>query len=136
MPFGLSSGRDNSFSGMGLDRADVSGNPALDSDRPLAAQLARYFDVTKASVNAVGTFGTAPRNFLRGMGSFSIDSAIQKELSAARAAATSASRRILQYSEPPQLRPAGDLRQLDLEFRRHQRSGRPRILQIGARLAF
>ena len=33
LPFGLSSGRDNSFSGMNLDRADITGNPALPGGR-------------------------------------------------------------------------------------------------------
>jgi hypothetical protein len=78
LPFGLSSGRDNSFSGIGLDRADITGNPALPSDRPKAERLARYFDTSMVSVNAVGTYGNSPRNFLRGPGLFNIDTAVQK----------------------------------------------------------
>jgi hypothetical protein len=78
LPFGLSSGRDNSFSGIGLDRADITGNPELPSDRPTAERLARYFNTSMVSVNAVGTYGNSPRNFLRGPGVFNIDTAVQK----------------------------------------------------------
>src|SRR5207248_6120736 len=41
LPFSLTSGRDNSFSGIGLDRADISGNPPLGSERPKEARLSR-----------------------------------------------------------------------------------------------
>ena len=78
LPFTLTSGRDNSFTGIGLDRADILGNPSLPSDRPKQERLARYFDTALVRVNAVGTFGTAPRNFLRGMGVFNTDAALQK----------------------------------------------------------
>jgi hypothetical protein len=78
LPFGLASGRDNSFSGIGLDRADSNGNPALPFDRPKAERLTRFFDTSRVSVNAIGTFGNSPRNFLRGMSTFNIDLAAQK----------------------------------------------------------
>jgi hypothetical protein len=78
LPFGLTAGRDNSFSGIGQDRADLLGNPALPSDRPKAERLARYFDASLATFNAVGTYGNAPRNFLRGMRAFNVDAAVQK----------------------------------------------------------
>ena len=78
LPFSLTSGRDNSFTGIGLDRADISGNPPLSSDRPKAERLSRYFDVSKVNFNAPGSFGNSPRNFLRGPGSFNIDAAVAK----------------------------------------------------------
>lgn len=78
LPFGVTSGRDNSFSGIGLDRADLLGNPALPSDRAKDDRLKAYFDPKMVTFNAVGTYGTAPRNFLRGPGTFNIDAALQK----------------------------------------------------------
>ena len=78
LPFSIVSGRDNSFSGIGLDCADLVGDPKLPSDRPTAERLNRYFDPEAVTANAVGTFGNAPRNFLRGMGYFNIDAAVQK----------------------------------------------------------
>jgi hypothetical protein len=78
LPFGISSGRDNSFSGIGLDRADLRGDPKLPSDRPKQEKLAKYFDPSMVTFNAVGTYGTSPRNFLRGPGVFNLDTAVQK----------------------------------------------------------
>jgi hypothetical protein len=78
LPFSLTAGRDNSFSGIGLDRADILGNPALPSDRPKAEKLTRYFDTSRVTFNAIGTYGNSPRNFLRGMRTFNIDAAVQK----------------------------------------------------------
>ncbi|MDQ2901283.1 MAG: hypothetical protein M3Y07_16015 [Acidobacteriota bacterium] len=78
LPFSIVSGRDNSFSGIGLDRADLRRNPALPSDRSKADRLARYFDPQAVTFNVPGTFGNSPRNFLRGPGFFNIDAAVQK----------------------------------------------------------
>jgi hypothetical protein len=78
LPFSITSGRDNSFTGIGLDRADLIGNPFLSSDRSQADRLARSFDASKVTFNAPGTFGNSPRNFLRGPGSFNIDASLQK----------------------------------------------------------
>ena len=78
LPFGIASGRDNSFSGIGQDRADLIRNPALAADRSKSDRLARYFDSQAVNFNASGTYGNSPRNFLRGMSSFNIDAAVQK----------------------------------------------------------
>jgi len=78
LPFSVTAGRDNSFTGIGLDRADLSGTPTLDSTRSNSERIVKYFDPAKVAFNAVGTFGNSPRNFLRGMGSFNVDTAVQK----------------------------------------------------------
>ncbi len=78
LPFSITSGRDNSFTGIGLDRADLYRNPALPSDRPKSEFLARYFDPQAVTFNAPGTFGNSPRNFLRGPAFFNIDASVQK----------------------------------------------------------
>src|SRR5262249_62008702 len=44
-PFTITSGRDNSFTGINRDRADfLGGNAGLGSDRPTGELVARYFD--------------------------------------------------------------------------------------------
>jgi hypothetical protein len=78
LPFSLTSGRDNSFSGIGLDRADLLGNPALPTDRARKDIIRNYFDQSLVTVNAVGTYGNSPRNFLRSPRYFNIDSGIHK----------------------------------------------------------
>jgi hypothetical protein len=81
-PFTVSSGRDNSFTGVGSDRADYLGGPAqLSSDRPHGEQVLRWFDTSRFTVNAVGTFGNAGRNILRGPKYFNTDLGILKNTS-------------------------------------------------------
>ena len=67
-PFGIVSGRDNSQSGVNRDRADLVGNPALDTGRPRGQLIARYFNIDAFRVNAPGTFGNSGRSVLRGPG--------------------------------------------------------------------
>jgi len=71
-PFTVTSGQDRSLSGVGLDRADLSGYPAGSGD------INRYFNTSAFSLNAPGTFGTAPRNLLRNPRYFNVDYSLQK----------------------------------------------------------
>lgn len=78
-PFTVSSGRDNSFTGIGKDRADfLGGNANLGYDRSHASMVAQWFDTSKFVVNAVGTFGTAGRDILRGPRYFDTDLSVIK----------------------------------------------------------
>ncbi len=77
-PFSITSGQDRSFSGVRLDRADLAGNPFLSGDRPTNAVINQYFDTSAFALNAPGTFGTAPRNVLRGPSYFNVDWSLQK----------------------------------------------------------
>lgn len=74
------SGRDNSFSGVNLDRADLIGNPYLDTGRPHGELVTRYFNIDAFAFNAVGTFGTAGRNILRGPGEATVDFGLFKNV--------------------------------------------------------
>ena len=78
-PFTVSSGRDNSFTGINRDRADFLGGDAdLGSDRPHGEMVARYFDTSKFVANAIGTFGNSAKNMLRGPRYFNTDLALLK----------------------------------------------------------
>ena len=78
-PFTVSSGRDNSFTGINRDRADfLGGDPNLGSDRPHSEIVAQYFDTSKFVANAVGTFGNSSKNMLRGPRYFNTDLALLK----------------------------------------------------------
>ncbi|HYO83804.1 MAG TPA: TonB-dependent receptor plug domain-containing protein, partial [Bryobacteraceae bacterium] len=72
-PFSVTSGTDRSLSGVGADFADVVGDPNLPEDRPKAARIDRYFNPAAFALAAPGTFGNAPRNFLRGPGAVNFD---------------------------------------------------------------
>lgn len=67
-PFSVLSGVDNSTSGIGLDRADLIGNPALPKDRSHAQEAAEFFNTAAFRENAPGTFGDTPRDYLSGPG--------------------------------------------------------------------
>lgn len=77
-PFEVLSGTDNSFSGVGLDRADFIGTSfssqaKLDPNRSHGQLIQEYFNPAFFVPNAVGTFGNTAKNILRGPGFFDTD---------------------------------------------------------------
>ena len=79
LPFSVTSGQDNSFSGIGADRADfLGGNASLDSGRSHGDLIAKFFDTSKFTVNKVGTFGNSGKNILLGPRLFNTDFNIVK----------------------------------------------------------
>ena len=79
--FTVYSGADNSFSGVGNDRADFTGNhisQAILGDRSHGQMVNQYFNTSLFTVNAIGTYGNAPRNLLANPGLFNIDMAAIK----------------------------------------------------------
>jgi outer membrane receptor protein involved in Fe transport len=79
-PFSIASGRDNSQSGVNRDRADLVGDPDLDTGRPRGELVARYLNTDAFRVNAPGTFGNSGRNILRGPGFASVDFGLVKNV--------------------------------------------------------
>jgi hypothetical protein len=79
-PFTVVSGRDNSFSGVNADRADLIGNPYLPTDRSRSDLINRYFNTDAFAFNAIGTFGTSGRNILRDPGTISTDVGLFKNI--------------------------------------------------------
>jgi len=79
-PFSVVSGRDNSQSGVNADRADLTGNPRLDTGRARQELIDRYFNTAAFAQNQTGTFGTSGRNILRGPGFASVDFGLDKEI--------------------------------------------------------
>lgn len=77
-PFTVVSGQDRSFSGVRQDRADLVSDPVIHGDRSRASTIAEYFDPAAFTLNAAGTFGSAPRNLLRGPGFINLDWSVQK----------------------------------------------------------
>ncbi|HZT70711.1 MAG TPA: TonB-dependent receptor [Terriglobia bacterium] len=82
-PFQIYSGTDNSFSGIGIDRADFIGTSLsqarLDPNRSHGALIQEYFNTALFVPNAVGTFGNTGRNILRGPGYFNTDFGLIKD---------------------------------------------------------
>jgi len=82
-PFPVYSGTDNSFSGVGVDRADFTGTSMtqayLDPNRSHGQLIQQYFNTALFVPNAEGTFGNTGRNILRGPGFFSTDFGLIKD---------------------------------------------------------
>ena len=75
------SGVDNSFSSVGSDRAVFTGSDisqAVLGDRSHSQMVNQYFNTSLFTVNAVGTYGNAPRNQPANPGLFNIDAAALK----------------------------------------------------------
>lgn len=78
-PLTISSGRDNAFAAVGSNRADFLGGDASFSGRSHAEQIQEWFDTSKFTVNAIGTFGNSGRNILRGPRLFNSDISVLKD---------------------------------------------------------
>jgi outer membrane receptor protein involved in Fe transport len=79
-PFSVVSGRDNSQSGVNRDRADLAGDPQLDTGRPRGELITRYFNTDAFRVNAPGTFGNSGRNILIGPEFANVDFGVVKNV--------------------------------------------------------
>ncbi len=79
LPFTVLSGTDRSLSGVGNDYADVV--PGVNPRRPAGAnRVLQNFNTAAFQAAALGTFGTATRNSLRGPGFEEIDASLFKDL--------------------------------------------------------
>jgi hypothetical protein len=78
-PLTIASGVDNAFTGTGSQRADyLGGNIRLASGRPRQDQLRQWFDTSRFTVNAIGTFGNSGSGILRGPKSFNTNLGVLK----------------------------------------------------------
>ena len=73
-------GFDNSFSGIGGDRLDVTGDWRLDSGRSRGDRIAKAFDTAAFRANAPGTFGMLGRNVGIGSGFANLDLSLFKSI--------------------------------------------------------
>ena len=76
----MTSGIDYSYSGIGLDRADLVGYPFLSTDRPKSAQVAQWFNTAAFTLAEPFTLGNAPRRMgeCRGPGQANMDLSLTK----------------------------------------------------------
>jgi hypothetical protein len=79
-PFSVTTGRDNSLTGVNRDRADYIGttNPNLSQNRSHGEMVARFFDTSVFTENALGTFGNSGKGILRGPRMFNFDMGLLK----------------------------------------------------------
>ena len=76
-PLTITSGEDDSLSGVGNDLADVTGKPSLTSGS-LQSRINQWFTTSNFKTAATGTFGNSGRNILRGPSTFNLDFSLQR----------------------------------------------------------
>jgi hypothetical protein len=76
-PLTISSGEDDSLSGVGNDQADLISKPSLTSGS-LGSKINQWFTTGAFTTAAPGTFGNVGRNILSGPGTFNLDFSIQR----------------------------------------------------------
>jgi len=139
-PFSVVDSSDNSFSGVGRDRADLVGSsPAaaeLSASRRHSQLVAKWFNPAVFTANAVGTFGDTGKNILRGPRFFETDLGVVKTTKISERISTQFRAEFfnafnnVNFSRPhndvtdPQI---GQITGLD---------GKPRILQFALKLMF
>ncbi len=77
-PFSVYSAVDNSFSGIGSDRADIIGDPYLGGSRSRGAEVNEFLNPAAFAVNTPGTFGNSGRNVFTGPGYATTDLSLEK----------------------------------------------------------
>lgn len=135
-PFGLSSGIDNSFSGVGQDRADLIGNPKLSRGRTQDALIQQYFNTSLVRTNAVSTFGNSPRNCLRNTRVFNTDAALEKSFTLREGLRLQLRGDAFNLFNNTHLNQPGTTVSAASTFGVITSAGEPRILQVSARISF
>ena len=74
------SGQDRNFDGNANDRADLVGDPELDSGRPREELIELWFDTTAFALPAVGADGSAPRSVVDGPGIRNVDLGVFRDI--------------------------------------------------------
>jgi hypothetical protein len=76
-PLNMTSGEDDSLTGVGNDLADVISKPSLTSGA-LGQRINKWFTTEAFKTAATGTFGNVGRNILKGPGTANLDFSIQR----------------------------------------------------------
>jgi outer membrane receptor protein involved in Fe transport len=134
-PINITSGVDNARTGTGGQRADLSGDARLSTDRPRNDLVTEWLRRAAFSPNTIGTFGNHGRNVFFGPGLANVDLGLGKTFRANerfgatfRFEAFNALNRV-NLGNPTTAQNNGN-------FMRITGAGDPRILQLALRLAF
>ncbi|MGH9436988.1 MAG: carboxypeptidase regulatory-like domain-containing protein [Terriglobia bacterium] len=133
--FSIVSGQDRSLSGVGADRADLVGNPYL-PDRSTAQTIQEYFNTSAFALNALGTFGSAPRNLLRNPVYFDLDMGIQRNFSLGESRKLQFRAEFFNLPNNVHFSQPGDNVSSASTFGRITSAGDPRIIQLVGRFVF
>jgi len=138
-PYSIVDSSDNSFSGVGRDRADLVGSlraAVLSSSRRHAQLVQEWFNPTVFADNAVGTFGNSGKNILRGPRFFETDLGLMKTTQITeRTSAQFRAEFFNAFNNVNFSRPHNDIRDPQVA-QITGLDGKPRILQFALKLMF
>jgi hypothetical protein len=135
-PFSVSSGADRAFAGLGSNFADLIGDPFLDNDRSRAERINQYFNTAAFAPNAIGTFGTSPRNVLRGPGALSFDLGFLKNFPLQERVALQFRAELFNALNTPRFNNPFATQNTPARFGRIESAADPRIVQFALKLSF
>jgi|YNPMSStandDraft_1061717.scaffolds.fasta_scaffold09023_3 hypothetical protein len=135
-PFSVTSGVDRALSGNNMDFADLVGNPYLDPNRPRSELIARYFNTGAFTLNTIGTFGTAPRNLLRGPGAVNFDFGFMKSFALAEGWRLQFRTELFNAFNKPNFGNPYAVANVTARFGRIESASDPRIMQFALKLLF
>jgi hypothetical protein len=135
-PFSVSSGVDRAFAGLGSNYADLVGNPFLDTGRSRAEKIARYFEPSAFAPNREGTFGTSPRNVMRGPGSVTFDMGLVKNFPVREKLRFQFRAELFNAFNTPRFGNPYATQNVTARFGRIESASDPRIVQFALKLAF
>jgi Carboxypeptidase regulatory-like domain len=79
-PLTISSGLDRNFDGLTNDRADIIGDPELDSGRPREELIEQWFNTAAFAQPAIGLDGSAGRSIVDGPGYRNVDLGVFRDI--------------------------------------------------------
>jgi hypothetical protein len=79
-PLTITSGQDRNLDGLTNDRADVIGDPKLDSGRPREERIEQWFNTAAFAQPALGRDGTAGRSIVEGPGYRNVDLGVFRDI--------------------------------------------------------
>jgi hypothetical protein len=79
-PLTIASGLDRNFDGLTNDRADLIGDPKLDSGRSREVAIEQWFNTAAFAQPAIGNDGSAPRSIVDGPGYRNVDLGVFRDL--------------------------------------------------------
>ena len=135
-PFSVSSGADRAFAGLGSNFADLVGSPFLDNGRSREDQINQYFNTAAFAPNAIGTFGTSPRNVLRGPGAATFDLGFLKNFRVTERVALQYRAELFNAFNTPRFNNPFASQNTPARFGKIESAGEPRIVQFALKLTF
>ena len=135
-PLTITSGQDRNFDGLTNDRADIIGDPKLDSGRPREELIEQWFDTAAFAQPAIGHDGTAGRSIVEGPGYKNVDLGVFRDIRLVAGRCCSCASRATNVFNIVNLKNPGTSLNAPATFGKIRSARDMRRIQLGARVSF